>query len=70
MNQIFEQKFMIFEKFRYRSQPLLKFGPQKFLIRFIEYHLDQLNIKHTKLAVDSTIQFLESHYQNKCLVNV
>ena len=32
------------------------YGPSKLLLRFIEYRLDQLNNKHTKIAVNSAIQ--------------
>ena len=30
----------------------------------IEYHLDQLNNKHTKVAVNWAIQYFEGHSQN------
>ena len=30
-------------------------GPLKLLLHFIEYRLDQLNNKHTKTAVNSTM---------------
>ena len=46
------------------------YGPLKLLLYFIEYRLDQLNNKHTKTTVNSTIQFFESCYQNKYVVNV
>ena len=46
------------------------YGPSKLLLHFIEYRLDQLNNKHTKIAVNLTIQFFESHYQKKCQVKV
>ena len=38
------------------------------LIYFIEYGLDELNNKHKKTAVNSTIQFFENRYQKKYLV--
>ena len=37
---------------------------------FIEYRLDQLNSKHTKTAVNSTIQYFEGHSQEKCMLKV
>ena len=46
------------------------YGPLMLLHHFIEYRLDQLNKKHKKIAVKSTIQFFRSHYQKKCLVKV
>ena len=62
MNQIFVQRFIIFEKWRYRCQLLLKLEAVKIATSFIEYRLDQLNNKHTKAAVKSTLQFFESRY--------
>ena len=46
------------------------YGPSKLLLYFIKYCLDQLNNKHTTTAVNSTIQFFQSRYQKKYLVNV
>ena len=46
------------------------YGPWMLLFHFIEYRLDQLNNKHTKTAVNSTIQFFKSRYQRKYLVKV
>ena len=42
----------------------------KLLLHFIEYHLDQLNSKHTKTVVSSTIQYFEDRCQKKCLIKV
>ena len=58
-----------FGKLRYRCQLLLKLGAAE-VLRFIEYRLDQLNNKHTKIAVNSAKQYFESHYQKKYLVKV
>ena len=44
--------------------------PSKFLLHFIEYRLDDLNKKHAKMAVNSTIQYFEGHSQKKCLLKV
>ena len=44
------------------------YGLSKLLLHFIEYRLDQLNKKHTKIAVTSTIQYFEGHSQKKCLL--
>ena len=35
------------------------YGPSKLLLLFIEYLLDQLNSKHTKIAVNSAMQYFE-----------
>ena len=52
MNQIFGQRFIIFEKVRYRGQLLLKLRPSKLLLHFVEYRQDKLNGKRTKTAVN------------------
>ena len=44
--------------------------PSKLLLHFIEYRLDQLNSKHTKIAVNSAIQYFEGCSQKKCLLKV
>ena len=41
------------------------YRPSKLLLPFIEYRLNQLNSKHTKTAVYSTLQHFESGYQKK-----
>ena len=41
------------------------YGRSKLLLHFIEYHLDQLNHKYTKTAVNSKMKFFESRYQKK-----
>ena len=46
------------------------YGPSKLLLHFSEYRLDQLNKKHKKMAVNSTIQYCENRYQKKCLLKV
>ena len=46
------------------------YGPSKLLVNFIEYRLDQLNKKHTKIAGNSTMQYFEGSSQNKCLLKV
>ena len=68
MTQIFKQRFIIFEKLR--VQLLFKLRAIKvtifiLLLHFIEYRLDLLNNKHTKLAVKSIMHCFKSHYQNK-----
>ena len=45
-------------------------GQSKLLLNFTEYRLDQLNNKHTKIAVNSTKQYFEDRSQKKCLVKV
>ena len=46
------------------------YGPSKLLLHFIEYCLDQLNNKHTKTPVNSTMQFFESYNQKKYMVKL
>ena len=46
------------------------YGSSKLLLHFIEYCLDQLNSKHKKTAVSSTIQYFEDCSQKKCLLKV
>ena len=48
----------------------VNYRPLKLLLQFIEYRLDQLNNKHTKIAVNSAIQHFEGCSQNKCLLKV
>ena len=43
------------------------YGSSKLLLHFIKYCLDQLNMK---TAVNLTMQFFESHNQNKYVVKV
>ena len=42
----------------------LNYGPSKLLRQFIEYRLDQLNNKHTKIAVNSAIEYFEGCSQS------
>ena len=70
MNQIFGQSFIIFVKLRYRVNYCWNYGPPKLLLHFIEYRLDQLNSKHTKIAVNLAIQYFEGCCQKKCLLKV
>ena len=46
------------------------YGPSKLLLHFIEYRLHPLNSKHTKIAVNSAIQYFEDYSQKKCLLKV
>ena len=46
------------------------YRPSKLLLHFIEYLQDQLNNKHTKIAVNSPIQYFEGCSQKKCLLKV
>ena len=65
MNQIFGQRFIIFKNWGIWVNYCWNYGPLKLLLQFIEYRLDQLNNKHTKIAVNSTIQYFESCSQKK-----
>ena len=45
----------------------LNYGLSKLLLHFIEYRRDQISNKHTKIAVNSTIQYFEGRSQkNVC----
>ena len=46
------------------------YGPSKLLLHFIEYRLDQLNNKYTKIAVNLAIQYFEGRSQKKCLLKI
>ena len=46
------------------------FGPSKLLLHFIEDRPDQLNSKHTKIPINSTIQYFEGCCQKKCLLKI
>ena len=46
------------------------YGRSKLLLHFIEYHLDQLNNKYTKTAVNSKMKFLKAAIKRKCLVKI
>ena len=70
MNQIFGQRFIIFKKWGIGVNYCWNYGSSKLLLHFIEYRLDQLNSKHTKTAVRSTIQYFEGHSQRKCFLKV
>ena len=73
MNQIFEQRFIIFEKLRYMGQLLLKLRAVKVAtsVHWIcQDQLDQLNNKHAKIAVNSAIRYFEGYSQKKCLLKV
>ena len=69
MNQIFGQRFIIFEKLKYRGQLLLKLKVVK-MAKFTKYRPDQLNNKHTKIALNSTIPYFEGLFQKKQLLKV
>ena len=68
MNQMFGQRFIIFEKLKYRDKILLSYVPPKLLLHFIEYCPHQLNNKHVNIAVNLTMQLSESYYQKQYLV--
>ena len=59
MNQIFRQRFIIFKKWGIWVKYCWNYGPSKLLLRFVEYCLDQLKSKHTKIAVNSAMQYFE-----------
>ena len=57
MNQIFGQRFIIFKKWGIGVNYCWNYGSSKLLLHFIEYRLDQVNSKHTKIAVNSAMQY-------------
>ena len=69
MNQIFGQRFIIFENWGIWVNYCWNYGPSKLLLQFIEYRLDQLNNKHAKI-VNSAIQYFEGCSEKKCLLKV
>ena len=64
------QRFIIFTKMRFGVNYCWNYGPLKLLLYLVEYPLDQLNSKHTKIAANSAIQYFEGCSQNKCLLKV
>ena len=46
------------------------YGSSKLLLHFIKYRLDQLNNKHTKIAINSAIKYFEGRSRMKCLLKV
>ena len=68
--EFFGHRLIIFKKLRYRGQLFWNYEPSKLLLHFTEYRLDQLNSNHTKIAVNSAIQYFEGCYQKKCLLKV
>ena len=46
------------------------YGPSKLLLHSIEYCLNQLNDKHTKLAVNYAIIYFQGRSEKKCLLKV
>ena len=63
-------QFEVFKKWGIGVNYCWNYGPSKLLLHFIEYRLDQLNSKHTKIAVNSAIQYFEGCSQKKCLLKV
>ena len=70
MNQIFRQRFINLKNWGIGVNYCWNYGPSKLLLHFIEYRLDQLNKKHTKIAVNSTMQYSEGSCQKKYLLKV
>ena len=53
-----------------QGHPLWNYRPPKLLLHFIKYRLDQLNNKHTKIALNLRIQYFEGCPQKNCLLKV
>ena len=66
MNQIFGQRFIIFEKCRYMGQLLLKLRAVE-VATSVDWISSRstFNNKHTKIAVNSEIRYFEGCSQNK-----
>ena len=70
MNQIFGQSLSYWEKWGVGVNYCWNHGPSKLLLDFIEYRPDQLNNKHTKITINSTIPYFEGCSRKKCLLKV
>ena len=71
MNQIFGQRFIILKKYKgSRVNYCWNYRQSKLLLHFIEYRLDHLNSKYTKIAVNSAIHYFEGCCQKDCLLRV
>ena len=68
MNQIYGQRFIIFKNRSIEVNYCWNYRPSKLLLHFTEYRLDQLNSNHTKIAVNSAIQYFEGCCLKKCLL--
>ena len=67
MNQIFGQRLSYLKNWGIDVNYCWNCGPTKLLLYFIEYRLDQLNNKHTIIAVNSATHF-KGRSQKKCLL--
>ena len=70
MTQIFRERFINLKTRGTGINYCWNYRPSELLRHFIAYRLDQLNNKHTKIAVNSAIQYFEGHSQKKCLLKV
>ena len=69
-NQIFGQRFIILRNWGIGVNYCWNYWRSKLLLHFIKYCPDQLNSKHTKTAICSTIQYFEGRSLKKCLLKV
>ena len=65
LNQIFRQWFIILRNWGIGFNYCWNYRPSKLLLHFFEYRLDQLNNKHTKIEVNSTIQYFDNRSEKK-----
>ena len=71
MNQIFGQEFIMFWKLRYRGSTIIESrGNQSYFLSLHFIYINLLINKDTKIAVNSTIQYLQRLYQRKQLPRV
>ena len=69
-SNIWEKGLSYLKKWGIGVSDCWNYGPSKLLLHFIEYRLDQLKSKHTKIAVNSAIQYFKGCCQKKCLLKV
>ena len=70
MNQVLAKVLLYLKNWGIGANYCWHYVSSKLLLHFIEYRLDQLNKKHTKIAVNSTMQYFEGSSQKKCLLKV
>ena len=70
MNQVLAKVLLYLKNWGIGANYCWNYVSSKLLLHFIKYLLDQLNKKHTKIAVNSTMQYFEGSSQKKCLLKV
>ena len=70
MNQHMGKRLSYLQKWVIGINYCWNYEQSKSLLQFIEYRLDQINSKHTKIEVNSATQYFEGYSQKKCVLNV